>query len=153
MLAEAIGCVAGQVVDLFFQSIAKHGLDDLVNAIRHERRLYLRMALAGQGDPRIKEDRDAGNDYLYGGAGSNTLFGGNGDDVFAFNGDDVGNGFNLVRDYEAGDTVELFNTVDADVVFEQVGNSTLLSVDGNFVALFENTDANDIVWSTVAPAG
>ena len=69
------------------------------------------------------------------------------------NGDDVGNGFNLVRDYEAGDTVELFNTVDADVVFEQVGNSTLLSVDGNFVALFENTDANDIVWSTVAPAG
>mgnify|MGYP000141466048 CR=1 FL=1 len=96
---------------------------------------------------------NAGNDYLYGGAGSNTLFGGNGDDVFAFNGDDVGNGFNLVRDYEAGDTVELFNTVDADVVFEQVGNSTLLSVDGNFVALFENTDANDIVWSTVAPAG
>ena len=96
---------------------------------------------------------NAGNDYLYGGAGSTTLFGGNGDDVFAFNGDDVGNGFNLVRDYEAGDTVELFNTVDADVVFEQVGNSTLLSVDGNFVALFENTDANDIVWSTVAAAG
>ena len=64
-------------------------------------------------------------------------------------------GYNLTTPLfiEAGDTVELFNTVDADVVFEQVGNSTLLSVDGNFVALFENTDANDIVWSTVAPAG
>ncbi len=126
-----------------------NGNDDLIGGAGHD-------TISGQGgDDQLYGDAGndqllggVGNDYLDGGTGSNILLGGDGDDVFLFDGDDADDAFSLVRDYSAGDTVELFNVADAEIVFEQVGDSTLLSIDGNFVALFQNTTSSDIVWTS-----
>ncbi|MDG6078745.1 matrixin family metalloprotease [Erythrobacter litoralis] len=96
-------------------------------------------AIGGSGD-----DLLVGNDAentLTGNGGSDGLFGGAGADVFVLDGDFAGDGSDLIADFTSDDTIRLTNVAGARVVFEQVGEDTVISFDGIEIATVAGTDA------------
>lgn len=77
------------------------------------------------GDDRL-DGRD-GDDVLLGGRGSDTLAGGSGADRFLF---DLGDGADVVRDFGAGDVIEVHG-YEAIQLLEQVGADVLLVLDAD----------------------
>lgn len=72
----------------------------------------------------------AGNDVLMSGAGMDEMFGGAGDDIFAFNSDDLSGGNDKIRDYDAGDKIDLsaFNLSSSAVKI--AGSNMFVDTDG-----------------------
>lgn len=84
-----------------------------------------------------------GGDVLNGDKGSDILYGGNGNDVFQFNTAHVGTGVDEVRDYAAGDLVQI---VGSGVATEtQNGADLELRIDGDLAAIFQDTTNIDFL--------
>ncbi len=111
----------------------------------------------------------AGDDKLFGGLGEDTLYGGSGNDIFAFALDSAFGGIDTVRDFGAGDRIDvsdLLSGYDADndnladfVSTETQGDDLLVLVDvdgqgageAQIIAVLENTsdlDVNAIITQT-----
>ena len=126
--------------------------DDTLSYIRNNIIELSQESKNGNGDSRLGGDdllnggdgndiiiAQEGDDIIIGGAGSDILYGGTGDDVFLF--EDINEGVDLVKDFEAGDLLDisgLLNSYDAvqdsinDFVFAtESGGNTTISVDAN----------------------
>ena len=92
----------------------------------------------------------AGDDVIVGGRGNDRLTGGDGADTFVF---DAANGQNTVTDFGIGDSLSFEGFSQTDLVVQQVGADTHISVlgDGLKVTLSQ-TNAADLGYSTSSGA-
>jgi len=82
-----------------------------------------------------------GDDTLFGGRGRNILTGGSGDDTFVISGAHITVGYATITDFEIGDSFSILSLGNGRMVFDQVGDDTIISANGVAVATVEDANA------------
>jgi Ca2+-binding RTX toxin-like protein len=89
-----------------------------------------------------------GDDTLVGGRGRNALTGGSGDDTFVISGAHITVGYATVTDFQLGDTVSIQSLGNGRMVFDQVGDDTIISANGVAIATVEGARAAEVLAAT-----
>ncbi|NEQ97095.1 MAG: hypothetical protein F6K30_10280 [Cyanothece sp. SIO2G6] len=102
------------------------------------------ILLGGKGDDRLVGGK--GDDRLVGGGGNDKLTGGSGEDIFVFS---AGDGRDRITDFVIGeDTLGIRSDRPIeldDIRFIQRGQNTLVRLDGEAIALLNNTNATALI--------
>lgn len=91
---------------------------------------------------------DGGRDYLRGDAGSDQMTGGSGEDTFVLGANLAGKGVDDILDFTEEDKIVLEKSNNKDIVFQQIGDDTHISVNGTLIAVVHDTDAVDALNGT-----